>query len=63
MSEGDEDETVMAACTACESVFAAKETANGTILPIGRPQGCQCGSTDFEPVTTPDDRLSKRASD
>ncbi|MCU4926733.1 hypothetical protein OB905_12205 [Halobacteria archaeon AArc-dxtr1] len=41
----------MATCTACGSVFAARRTANEEILPIGSPQGCQCGSTAFESVT------------
>jgi predicted nucleic acid-binding Zn-ribbon protein len=38
---------LIARCEACGSVYAAVEMPNGRIAPIGRLEGCKCGSSDF----------------
>ncbi|THE66205.1 hypothetical protein D8Y22_03850 [Salinadaptatus halalkaliphilus] len=36
-----------AACVSCGWVCAAAKRSDGTVVPIGRPQGCDCGSSSF----------------
>lgn len=37
-----------ARCTACESVFVAWQSSDGTIIPIGTANRCSCGETEFQ---------------
>lgn len=50
MTGGDESRRLIAACTDCGALYAATELADGSILPIGQRDGCQCGCTAFTPV-------------
>ncbi len=53
--EDDEDQSrFLATCDECGSVYAAMETADGQITPIGSRTGCPCGSTSFSCVTDTD---------
>ncbi|PGF16579.1 hypothetical protein CP556_10915 [Natrinema sp. CBA1119] len=63
MRAGKDGEKVVATCTSCGSVFAAQIVSDGSVLPIGRPQGCQCGSDEFEPATSSRDRDFEGISD
>lgn len=46
---------LMAVCDDCGSAYAAVEQSDGRIAPIGRLNGCACGSTEFsEYGTAPD---------
>ncbi|SER66699.1 hypothetical protein SAMN04489841_4249 [Natrinema salaciae] len=49
MAHKDDVSRVLAACTACGSVYAARQWPDDTIRVIGQ-DGCSCGSTDFELV-------------
>lgn len=49
MAHKDDVTRVLAACIACESVYAARQWPDGDIRIIGQ-EGCSCGSTDFELV-------------
>ncbi|WP_121741317.1 hypothetical protein [Natronorubrum halophilum] len=57
---GDSDKTTrtIAVCEDCGTLYAALEISNEEFRPIGRRDGCECGSTDFTPV---DDDLSERS--
>lgn len=46
MPDGESDRTVVT-CTSCGSIYAAKKWPDGTIQPIGRRSGCDCGSEEF----------------
>ncbi|WP_049922292.1 hypothetical protein [Halopiger djelfimassiliensis] len=46
----DERHRTIAACTSCGALYAALEVSDGSYLPIGRRDGCQCGGTAFDPV-------------
>lgn len=50
MGGGDDSSRLIAACTDCGALYAATELADGSILPIGQRDGCQCGCTAFAPV-------------
>ncbi|MDQ2051219.1 hypothetical protein RBH26_12090 [Natronolimnohabitans sp. A-GB9] len=56
MGDGEErDETdakrrTVAVCDECGSLYAALEIDEGDFRPIGRRDGCECGSTAFSPV-------------
>ena len=50
MGDYDEEARFLAACDECSAVYAATETNDGGILPIGSRTGCQCGSTSFSRV-------------
>ncbi len=47
MSIIENSRRLMAVCDECSAVYAAIETAEGDIAPIGRPGGCACGSGSF----------------
>ncbi|MFA9501771.1 hypothetical protein NP511_05950 [Natrinema thermotolerans] len=49
MAHRDDVTRVLATCTACNSVYAARQWPDGEIKIIGQ-DGCSCGSTDFELV-------------
>ncbi|WP_290811095.1 hypothetical protein [Halovivax sp.] len=49
-------ERAMGRCVECGSVYAARKKADGSLLPIGKRDGCECGGTEFVPVNAePDD--------
>ncbi|WP_459889095.1 hypothetical protein [Halostagnicola bangensis] len=37
----------MGVCADCGSAYAAREQADGSVLPIGVRNGCTCGGTTF----------------
>lgn len=44
----------LAVCTGCRRKYAARELADGSMMPIGSPDGCKsCGCTTFEAFSTP----------
>lgn len=47
---GDDADRMIAACTDCGALYAATELSDGSILPIGRRDGCRCGGTEFTKV-------------
>ncbi len=47
MEQGDGENRTVALCVRCESVYAARVDADGTVLPIGISNGCPCGSPEF----------------
>ncbi|UTF54246.1 hypothetical protein [Natronosalvus rutilus] len=49
-SEIEGTQKVAAVCSSCGSAYAAERWSDGTIRPIGRRTGCQCGGTSFEVV-------------
>ncbi|OLZ41689.1 hypothetical protein A6E15_12145 [Natrinema saccharevitans] len=55
MAHRDDVTRALAACTACDSVYAARQWPDGEIKIIGQ-EGCSCGSADFELV---DDSLEE----
>lgn len=64
MDGTDENRRTIAACEQCGALYAALELAEDKIRPIGRRDGCQCGSTDFSPVDESVSDLSlERGSD
>lgn len=54
MAHKDDVTRVLAACTACGSIYAARQWPDGEIRVIGQ-KSCSCGSTDFELVDDSDD--------
>ncbi|WP_222918125.1 hypothetical protein [Natrinema sp. SYSU A 869] len=50
MDERDDNRRTIAVCEQCGALYAALELAEDKLRPIGRRDGCQCGSTDFSPV-------------
>lgn len=54
MAHKDDVIRVLAACTACGSVYAARKWPDGEIQIIGQ-DGCSCGSTAFETIDESDD--------
>jgi len=54
MAHRDDVTRVLAACMACDSVYAARQWPDGEIKIIGQ-EGCSCSSTDFELVDEMDD--------
>ncbi|WP_339104627.1 hypothetical protein [Haloterrigena salinisoli] len=47
----DEWEKVAAQCRDCEAVYSAWVLADGTVQPIGRKDGCRCGSSEFDALS------------
>jgi len=52
MSIIENSRRLMAVCDECGAVFAGIEKADGDITPIGRPGGCECGSSSFSEYET-----------
>ena len=50
MEGSDANRRTIAACEECGSLYAAIELDDETLRPIGRRDGCQCGSTAFTAV-------------
>lgn len=50
MGDSDDTSRTIAACEQCGSLYAALEINDEQFRPIGRRDGCECGSTDFTPV-------------
>lgn len=50
MGNSDDARRTIAACEQCGSLYAALEISTGEFRPIGRRDGCECGSMDFTPV-------------
>ena len=46
----DENRRTIAMCEECGALYAALEIDDDEYRPIGRRDGCQCGSTVFTPV-------------
>lgn len=43
---------IIARCVDCRSAYVARKWADGTIRPLDRREGCECGSTSFDDLTT-----------
>ena len=43
---------VAARCRQCGAVYSAWILADGTVQPIGRKNGCRCGASQFEAIST-----------
>lgn len=54
MAHKDDVTRVLAACTACGSVYAARQWPDDEIRIIGQ-DGCSCGSTTFQLVDESED--------
>ena len=63
MGTEDERSKFAAACTACGKIYAVRTSASGRIIPIGARNGCQCGATEFEPITDAGGSGSEAISD
>ena len=50
MVDGDENRRSIAMCDECGALYAALEIGEDDFRPIGRRDGCQCGSLEFTPV-------------
>ena len=50
MGDNDETQRTIAMCEECGALYAAFEISTGEYRPIGRRDGCQCGSMEFTPV-------------
>lgn len=50
MADGDENRRSIAMCKECGALYAALEITEDDFRPIGRRDGCQCGSLEFTPV-------------
>ena len=48
VSAGDREKRGIAVCVDCGAAYAVREESDGTLLPIGSPDGCSCGGTVFE---------------
>ena len=57
----DEQRRTIAMCEQCGALYAALEIGDGDFRPIGRRDGCQCGSMEFTPVD--DDTVSLEEAD
>lgn len=53
MANNDDVRRVLAACTACGSVYAARRWPDGELRVIGQ-EGCSCGAAKFEVVDESD---------
>ncbi|UHQ97931.1 hypothetical protein HYG81_18905 [Natrinema zhouii] len=60
MAHKDDVIRVLATCTACGSVYAARQWPDGEIQIIGQ-DGCSCGSTDFKSADDSTDNLEDDA--
>ena len=47
----DERLKVAGRCLECGAVYSAWLLTDGTVQPIGRKDGCQCGGTEFEALS------------
>ncbi|WP_338046892.1 hypothetical protein [Natrialba magadii] len=47
---GAEKRKVAVICADCQTAYAAEKWPDGTTRLIGRPAGCQCGSTKFNEI-------------
>lgn len=47
----DEREKVAARCRDCGAIYSAWVLADETVQPIGRKDGCQCGTSEFEALS------------
>ncbi|ELY91287.1 hypothetical protein [Natrinema altunense] len=54
MAHKDDVTRTLAACTACGSIYAARQWPDGEIRIIGQ-DGCSCGATEFDRVEESDD--------
>lgn len=59
----EENRRTIAMCEECGALYAALELTDDTFRPIGRRDGCRCGSTDFTPVDDSLPDLSLENSD
>ncbi|MGQ3410740.1 hypothetical protein [Natrinema versiforme] len=50
MDESDANRRTIAACEQCGALYAALELSDDKLRPIGRRDGCRCGSTAFSAV-------------
>ncbi|AGB35964.1 hypothetical protein Natoc_0083 [Natronococcus occultus SP4] len=51
-ADGTESRTKVAArCSECGSVYSAWMFSDNTVQPIGLPSGCECGASEFEPIS------------
>ncbi|MXV61956.1 hypothetical protein GS429_07775 [Natronorubrum sp. JWXQ-INN-674] len=50
MVDSDENHRTIAACEQCGSLYAALKIGDDQFRPIGRRDGCECGSMAFTPV-------------
>ncbi|MEY7851602.1 hypothetical protein AB7C87_20655 [Natrarchaeobius sp. A-rgal3] len=48
---GDERMKVAARCHECNAVYSAWILSDDTVQPIGRKDGCRCGSSEFEAIS------------
>lgn len=48
--EEDGKRKVAAACRSCSNVYAAQLWPDGTVQPIGRRTGCECGCEEFDVI-------------
>lgn len=62
MAEDNETAHCLATCDQCGTAFAAAETADGDLLPLGSRNGCRCGSTSFSRVEEKDFKESVKDS-
>lgn len=49
MANREEIDKLVAVCSNCGAVYAARQWPDGEIQAIGS-NGCQCGSDEFDPV-------------
>ncbi|ELZ14751.1 hypothetical protein C477_19704 [Haloterrigena salina JCM 13891] len=47
----DEREKVAAQCRDCGAIYSAWVFADETVQPIGRKDGCRCGTSEFEALS------------
>ncbi|QRV16234.1 hypothetical protein [Haloterrigena salifodinae] len=50
-STTDEWEKVAARCRDCGAIYSAWVLADETVQPIGRKDGCRCGTAEFEALS------------
>ena len=50
--DADERMKVAARCRDCGSVYSAWVLPDTTVQPIGRKDGCQCGASEFEALSS-----------
>lgn len=53
MSGNDERLKIAAKCRTCDAVYSAWLLADDSIHIIGRKDGCRCGSSAFDALSTP----------
>lgn len=54
MSDPDDGTRFVGICDGCGAAFAAMETEEGDLIPMGSRTGCPCGCTEFSRLE-PDD--------